>query len=267
MINSAFNHRKNLANSEIETFKPPLHLAGKNVIEKFIGYIRRFLDLQFGSIWQDLSVALPHVVGTVLDIGCGAQPFRRLFNTNKITYIGIDTIEAKPNFGYENNDTIYYSGKTLPIENEKADFILCTETLEHILEPTWLLNEMGRCLKNGGKILLTVPFAARWHFIPFDYWRYTPSSLSHLLSTAGFTNISVYARGNHVAVACYKVMGLMLPFLFSKQSNKLKLIFDRLVGLILLPFIFILAFIANIAILKTTSAEDCLGFTVLAEKH
>ncbi len=138
--------------------------------------------------------------------------------------------------------------------------------MEHILEPAWILEEMSRCLKSGGKILITVPFAARWHFIPYDYWRYTPSSLLHLLTQAGFTQVQVYARGNSVAVACYKTMSLMLPFLFSKPKHKITVGLHRLIGLVFLPFIFLLALIANIAIINTKSAEDCLGFTVLAEK-
>ena len=38
------------------------------------------------------------------------------------------------------------------------------------------------------EILLTVPFAARWHFVPYDYWRFTPSSFRYLLETTGFSD-------------------------------------------------------------------------------
>jgi hypothetical protein len=33
-------------------------------------------------------------------------------------------------------------------------------------------------------------------YIPYDYWRFTPSSLSHVLGGAGFTDIVVASRGN-----------------------------------------------------------------------
>jgi len=42
---------------------------------------------------------------------------------------------------------------------------------------------------------MTVPFSARWHFIPARYWRFTPSGLNIVLSNAGFTTIEVFARG------------------------------------------------------------------------
>ena len=93
--------------------------------------IRRFFDLQAGSIWKDLVGELPTLRGTVLDLGCGAQPYRILLPSN-VTYIGIDTIDAKTNFGYENPDILYFSGNTLPVKSESVDFVLCTETLEHI---------------------------------------------------------------------------------------------------------------------------------------
>ncbi len=87
-----------------------------------------------------------------------------------------------------------------------ADTVLCTETLEHVLDPPGFLAEAKRSLRPGGRLILTVPFAARWHYVPFDYWRFTPSGIKHLLSESGFTEIKVYRRGNALTVACYKVI-------------------------------------------------------------
>ena len=90
-----------------------------------------------------------------------------------------------------------------------VNVVLCTETLEHVLETRSFLAEAARCLVPGGTLLLTVPFAARWHFIPYDYWRFTPSSLNHLLTTTGFNRRSRLCAGNALTVACYKVMTLI----------------------------------------------------------
>ena len=64
--------------------------------------------------------------------------------------------------------------------------------MEHVPEPAGFLAEASRCLRPGGRLLLTVPFAARWHYIPHDYWRFTPSALERLLSAAGFDRIAIY---------------------------------------------------------------------------
>jgi hypothetical protein len=69
------------------------------------------------------------------------------------------------------------------------------------VEPVFLLKER---LVPGGTLVLTVPFTARWHFIPYDYWRFTPSSFHHLLTTTGFRSGRVYAHGNALTVPCYK---------------------------------------------------------------
>ncbi len=74
--------------------------------------------------------------------------------------------DAKSDFGYEIPDTVYFEGDSWPVGAESVNVVLCTETLEHVLEPSRLLAEAHRTLRPGGKLLLTVPFAARWHFVP-----------------------------------------------------------------------------------------------------
>ena len=174
---------------------PPSNSAGCGALQRLTTSARLFLDIQNGSIWRDLKKILPDVEGAVVDVGCGAQPYRSLFSS-QATYLGIDTVDAKAHFGYEMPDTRYFEGDKWPIPDGVANFVLCTETMEHIPEPRAFLEEAYRCLASGGSLLLTVPFAARWHFIPYDYWRYTPSGLERLLTEAGFSSVRVYARGN-----------------------------------------------------------------------
>jgi hypothetical protein len=107
--------------------------------------------------------------------------------------------------------------------------------------------------------VLTVPFAARWHFIPYDYWRYTPSSLNILLTEAGFEAVRVQARGNPLTVACYKVMALNLMLLFGSG------IAARALGVLFLPLLGVLACIANLS-MASDWGDDCLGYTVTARK-
>jgi SAM-dependent methyltransferase len=98
--------------------------------------------------------------GTLLNVGCGAQPYRWLLPEG-VKYIGMDIVDAKERCGYTQPDTLYYSGNVWPIESRSVDFVLSTETLEHVIEPASFLAEAYRCLRPGGRLLLTVPFAAR----------------------------------------------------------------------------------------------------------
>lgn len=256
--------RKNLAHSATERWRPPVFRPPITSWQRLGNGIRRFFDLQAGSIWNDLAVELPTLRGKVLDVGCGAQPFRGLLSS-QATYFGIDTVDAMAHFGYEMPDTLYYAGNTWPVTNESCDVVVCTEALEHVVDPSAFVGEMHRCLRPGGRLLLTVPFAARWHFIPYDYWRFTPSGLSVLLGRNGFTKLEVYARGNAVTVACYKVMALMLPFLLPQGRRPIWSWSARVLGVAALPVFIGVALIGN-ASLRFSGGDDCLGYTVLAER-
>jgi SAM-dependent methyltransferase len=180
-------------------------------------------------------------------------------------YQGIDQARAAGHLGYAVPDTIYYEGDRWPIGDESVDCVLCTETLEHVPEPPAFLDEARRCLRPGGRLLLTVPFAARWHYIPHDYWRFTPSGLERLLSEAGFDRIAVFARGNAMTVACYKVMALILPLILPRETGPLKRLALRAGGLLASPMLLFLAGAAAIS-LNGDGGHDCLGYTVVAEK-
>jgi SAM-dependent methyltransferase len=61
------------------------------------------------------------------------------------------------------------------------DVVLCTEVLEHLVEPQRGIDEMRRVLRPGGTLLLTTRFLFPIHDAPGDYFRYTRYGLSHLL--------------------------------------------------------------------------------------
>jgi SAM-dependent methyltransferase len=220
------------------------------------------LDLQAASIWRDLREELPAVRGTVVDVGCGAQPYRGLLGPD-VRYIGIDTANAKADFGYEFPDVLYFEGDTWPLPDDTADLVLATETLEHIPDPRGFLAEAARCLRPAGRLMLTVPFAARWHYVPHDYWRFTPSSLQMLLGEAGFGEIGVFARGNALTVAAQKTMALPLTMLFPQEPQGAKRIASQAVGILTLPVVAALAAAGNLS-LHGAGGEDCLGYTVVA---
>jgi SAM-dependent methyltransferase len=225
--------------------------------------IRRFFDLQAGTIWRDLAAILPTLTGCVVDVGCGAQPYRRLLRS-AVEYVGIDTYDAKAVFGYEMPGTTYYDGVTWPLDPWSADAVLATETLEHVKEPTTFLREAYRVLRPSGKIVLTVPFSARWHYIPLDYWRFTPSGLRFLLEACGFDEVHIYARGNSATVAAYKCLALIAPLLLPQRDSAQASI-ARLAGIALLPLFVALAIVGNLSTHARTD-DDCLGYTVMARK-
>lgn len=255
--------RENLAERTTgEGWRPPLYECGTSGRARLGFAVRRFFDLQAGSIWRDLSQLLRATRGTVADIGCGAQPYRPLLGEGTV-YIGVDTPDAEDHFGYAIPDVRQLDGNRWPLADGEADAVLSTETLEHVPEPRTFLAEAARCVRPGGQLVLTVPFAARWHYVPHDYWRYTPASLKLLLEEAGFEDVVVWSRGNATTVACYKAMALLLPkALVSRPDGSARV--SPLAAVFALP-IAVLATIGNWS-LRDEGAEDCLGYTVQARR-
>jgi SAM-dependent methyltransferase len=247
-----------------EQWQPPPFVRLDGPTSRLMTSARRLFDVQANSIWNDLAGELKTVRGTLLDVGCGAQPYRTLVPAG-VDYIGIDTADAKERFGYDIPDTKYFEGERWPVDDVIADTVLCTETLEHVLDPLDFLAEAMRSLRPGGRLILTVPFAARWHYVPFDYWRFTPSGLKYLLDRSGFTDIQVYRRGNALTVACYKVIALILPLLMPSKEGALRRTTLRIGGLVLSPLLATCTAIARLSLLYD-GGDDCLGYTVLARQ-
>lgn len=255
--------RRNVLKKTVESWRPPLFVTSQGPKSRFFGVMRRFFDLQYASIWLDLAKLLMDIRGTVLDIGCGAQPYRSLLSPGA-TYLGLDTVDANDHFGYKVPHTVYFKGSRWPAKSHTASTVLCTETLEHILDPSQIFREANRCLIPGGKIILTVPFSARWHYVPYDYWRFTPSGLEHLLKSSNFSNIRVYARGNSVTVACYKFMALILPLSLPQSPSFFKRMVSGILSVPFLPLLFLLWAVAYLS-LWAEGGNDCLGYTVVAK--
>lgn len=255
--------RLNEATRTEESWRPPAFEPIGGVLSQLKASARRCLDLQAASLWYDLKGPLGKARGEVLDVGAGAQPYRRLVGEHAV-YRAIDTSDARANFGYDIPDTQYFGGDIWPVDSGSIDLVISTETIEHVPDPDAFLREAWRVLKGNGQLLLTVPFSARWHFVPHDYWRFTPAGLKLILERAGFTDIVVHARGNEVTVASAKCLALFLPFVMP-QGSGWQLV-RRILGLAFTPLMVVLGAIGHRS-LRQQGGEDCLGYTVFARVH
>jgi SAM-dependent methyltransferase len=122
------------------------------------------------------------VEGVVLDVGCGQQPYRHLFNAR--SYVGLE-IDTEQNRASKKAD-LFYSGDRFPLEDSSVDVVICNQVFEHVFNPLSFLTEVKRVLKPGGKLILTAPFMWEEHESPHDFARYTSFGLDHLLRNHGF---------------------------------------------------------------------------------
>ena len=114
--------------------------------------------------------------GLLLDIAPQIhEGARAYFSKAKIETLDIE-IASKSNYVADickNNNHI--------IPAKKYDFVVCTEVLEHTLQPFAAIQEIFRILKPGGLLFLSVPFNFRIHGPLPDCWRFTEHGLRALL--------------------------------------------------------------------------------------
>jgi SAM-dependent methyltransferase len=233
--------------------KPP----GTTLTGKLLFGFRIMGDLQIASVLRKLAPWLAMRTGTVLEIGCGAQPYRHLLPSTCV-YTGLDWEKAEEHFSYRVPDTVYYDGSEFPFPDYAFDSLFHTEVIEHVYEAKLFLRECRRVLKSGGEMFFTIPFQARYHYIPFDFWRYTPAALEKLLAEAGFTKIEVFPRGNDITVAAYKNLAVIYRWL---QSG----IVGKLLGVFFSPGAFLCLLVGHVSLLfRIGSPDDCLGYVVKA---
>jgi SAM-dependent methyltransferase len=244
-----------------EDFKPFFNRAPKTRFLALCAFIRRRIDFQLNTIYSDIYPYATTAQGTVLDIGCGDCFYKYLLNSGA-RYIGMDIFEAE-NFDYgKNSDIVRFDGTTIPLENQSVDHIICSEVLEHVSEPAPLIAEMHRVLKQGGDAFITIPWSARFHYIPYDYARYTPSKLDDLFRA--FAVRTVTARGTDITVICNKlVVAIFRQFYAQKKISYWKLP----LALVLAPFVALIIAWAHCSLwFGWGSSNDPLGYTIRLKK-
>ena len=119
----------------------------------------------------------------VVDVGCGLRPYERFFS--HCSYMGIDVEESGRELKDKKPD-VFFDGTNVPFDANHFDAAICTEVLEHCVDPDKLVSEMYRVLKSGGLLLVTVPFMWGEHEAPYDFRRYSTYGIQQLFAGTKF---------------------------------------------------------------------------------
>jgi ubiquinone/menaquinone biosynthesis C-methylase UbiE len=202
--------------------------------------------------------------GKVVDIGCGQSPYKHLLDSQKTQYYGLDIEEAARKFDYENSKIIHFDGKNFPLSDNSMDGFICTEVLEHTQEPEKLIAEIYRVLKIGGIGIVTVPWSARYHYIPYDYYRFTPSTITILFQN--FSSLKFVPRGTDITTIVSKIIVVYFRNL-KPQKQLLLWLLKIILDLILLPFLIVCIALAHLSLVfGFGSTDDPLGYTIWLKK-
>ena len=186
-------------------------------------FINPFFFARAG-LYRHIKDISQHGKGDLLDIGCGRQPYRHLFDVTSYVGVELDN-ERNRDIGIAD---IYYDGVTLPVDDKQFNTVLCNQVLEHVFTQEKFVKEIYRVLKKEGVLILTIPFMWDEHEQPFDNLRYTSFGLTSLLQEHGFTVLEMKkSQANFSAIVqlanCY----------FYKQFTKLPFPLRALLSLII----------------------------------
>jgi SAM-dependent methyltransferase len=125
-------------------------------------------------LYDVLRPLLAGLRGDVLDVGCGAKPYRSWVPGAR-RYFGIDV------FPGPDVDAVIEPGRPWPVEDEEFDVVLCTQVLEHVGDVDLTIGELVRALRPGGVAVISVPFIFGEHNSPHDYRRLSRHGARRLL--------------------------------------------------------------------------------------
>ncbi|NDC04500.1 MAG: class I SAM-dependent methyltransferase [Betaproteobacteria bacterium] len=144
----------------------------------------------------------------ILDAGCGSQRYRlHCAHLNyKAQDFGKYIADDKSTLAGNDFQTFYAYGPLDYVGNiwdiaegdESFDVILCTEVLEHVPYPNETIREFARLLRDGGRLILTVPSNSLRHMDPFYYYTgFSDRWFEHFLLENGFVIDSLEPIGDY----------------------------------------------------------------------
>lgn len=146
-------------------------------------------------ILQNLALQGLSLGGDVLDVAGGKAP----------SYMRFLAVEpacrwTRADYNAEfDPDLVFDAGGPWPTTSAAYDHVVLLNCLYIFEEPIAVLEEAARCLRPGGRVLLSLPMASHELNEPTDYHRFTAAGARRLLERAGFEVERLVPYGGRVA--------------------------------------------------------------------
>lgn len=146
----------------------------------------------------------------VIDLGCGASPYRPMFLARGFGYVGCD-LAGSP-------DLLIGEDGRVPLGDEVAAGVVSFQVLEHVWNIDEYLGECHRLCRRGGWLILSTHGTWPYHPHPTDYRRWTRDGLTQELTGRGFDVVKVIAIlgplawTSQIRLLGFRAVLLRLPF-------------------------------------------------------
>lgn len=149
--------------------------------------------------------------GKIIDLGGSKKSgYHELIKgENKIEVVNIDD-----KYGFDHKFDL--EGK-FDLSSHHYDAVLAINALEHVYNYNSFISESKRVLKEGGMIVIGVPFLIQYHPCPNDFWRYTKPTLKRILEDNGFKHIEIKTIGAGPFTATAQILNNVLKFSFIRK--------------------------------------------------
>jgi ubiquinone/menaquinone biosynthesis C-methylase UbiE len=160
---------------------------------KLLGIPHFGLRLRARKIMQNI----PHNVTSMLDAGFGTGVYSFTLADRVRTIDAIDIDGKKVHYAKNMNNNLFGNIQfrtadltDLPFADSSYDLIICSDVLEHIKEDELAFYHLGRVLKKGGTLLITVPYDSKKNRITYKHYHherpgYTESKMQDLCTKNG----------------------------------------------------------------------------------
>lgn len=158
-----------------------------------------------------------------IDLGCGSQPYRSIFETCGLVYRGADFADA---------DILIDDKGRAAVADGSADIVLSFQVLEHVRDVGQYLGEARRIVRDGGWLMLSTHGTWLYHPHPEDHRRWTRQGLLAEIAGHGFETtecvpiLGPLAWTTQLRLICGYQLCLRLPVLGRALAKALALIMN-----------------------------------------
>lgn len=122
------------------------------------GFLVRAIEQRRLNIIRSMMSSRPGE--RILEVGCGGGHVLQLFRDAKLTGVDVSgEMLAKAEKNLRGYDATLLKGNIaeLGLESDSFDGIVCTEVLEHVMDPEAILEQIQRLVRPGGRVVITFP--------------------------------------------------------------------------------------------------------------
>lgn len=178
-----------------------------------------------------------------IDLGASNSPYKSLLEAKGYA---VKTLDISRSDGADFEGTVEQTG----LSDESFDLVLCTQVLEHCLNPWQGIKEIERILAPSGVLIASVPHVWFYHPHPTDNWRFTQEGIVHLCRLGGLRPESLFSQGGSVT-AFFQVANFLAYGVLGRWG---------------VPLYFTLNCLAEPIDQALSNTAFCLNFACLARK-